>query len=396
MKNRIYKVVGVILILTLLAGCSDRIASKKSSQENDEVVGVDKEKTELIEKYIDQYYYFDVDENKREDAYYNGILQGLDDPYSVYYNEEELKELLEDTEGKYYGIGVSISQHPETNYIEVIKPFKDAPAYNAGIKAGDLIVEVDGEDVSTQKLEMVVNKLRGEGPSEVNIKVYRKSEGEYLFFDVVRDDIVRTYIEYEMLDDGIGYIMIEQFGNNTEKAFDEAITDLEAQGAKGLIVDLRDNPGGTLLSVIKMVDRIIEGGKIVFTKDKNGNITSEYKANDGIETDIPLVVLVNGNSASASEVFSGAIKDHERGKIIGTTTYGKGIVQNIINLGDGTGIKLTIAKYFTPDGNDIHEIGIVPDVEVHVSEEFKNAKEYSKEVDNQLQKAIEELKKEIK
>lgn len=344
-------------------------------------------KVNEINTYIDNYYYFDIDPEVQEESFYDGIMNGLDDPYSVYYTKEEYQDLLEDNSGEYFGVGAVVTQDA-TMKVTVVRPIKGSPAEAAGVKADDVIVEVDGTEITDQELSLVVEMIRGEKGTTAHIKVYRPSEDKYIEFDIQRAEVENVSVDYRMLDNKVGYISVTQFYENTPKEYKEAVEDLEKQGAKGLIVDLRDNPGGLLNAVVEMCAYTLDGGNIVTTKDRNGKVTSSFDDNDDHCIDIPMVVLVNGNSASASEIFAGAMKDTDTAELVGTTTFGKGIVQSILPLSDGTAIKITVSKYFTPGGNDIHEIGIDPDYEVEL-EDRSNAVNLDYEDDLQLQKAEE-------
>lgn len=344
-------------------------------------------KVNEINTYIDNYYYFDIDPEVQEESFYDGIMNGLDDPYSVYYTKEEYQDLLEDNSGEYFGVGAVVTQDA-TMKVTVVRPIKGSPAEAAGVKADDVIVEVDGTEITDQELSLVVEMIRGEKGTTAHIKVYRPSEDKYIEFDIKRAEVENVSVDYRMLDNKVGYISVTQFYENTPKEYKEAVENLEKQGAKGLIVDLRDNPGGLLNAVVEMCAYTLDGGNIVTTKDRNGKVTSSFDDNDDHCIDIPMVVLVNGNSASASEIFAGAMKDTDTAELVGTTTFGKGIVQSILPLSDGTAIKITVSKYFTPGGNDIHEIGIDPDYEVEL-EDRSNAVNLDYEDDLQLQKAEE-------
>ena len=344
-------------------------------------------KVNEINTYIDNYYYFDIDPEVQEESFYDGIMNGLDDPYSVYYTKEEYQDLLEDNSGEYFGVGAVVTQDA-TMKVTVVRPIKGSPAEAAGVKADDVIVEVDGTEITDQELSLVVEMIRGEKGTTAHIKVYRPSEDKYIEFDIQRAEVENVSVDYRMLDNKVGYISVTQFYENTPKEYKEAVEDLEKQGAKGLIVDLRDNPGGLLNAVVDMCAYTLDGGNIVTTKDRNGKVTSSFDDNDDHCIDIPMVVLVNGNSASASEIFAGAMKDTDTAELVGTTTFGKGIVQSILPLSDGTAIKITVSKYFTPGGNDIHEIGIDPDYEVELQDR-SNAVNLDYEDDLQLQKAEE-------
>ncbi|MDE5873113.1 MAG: S41 family peptidase [Lachnospiraceae bacterium] len=407
MKRKKFLIVGTFLAMTLsLAGCSAPNLSmkdnsgRKNAQAEEGKNGKDvsemledkdvQAKVDEINRYIENYYYFDIDPEFQEESFYDGIMNGLDDPYSVYYTKEEYEDLLEDNSGEYFGVGAVVTQDA-TMKITVVRPVKGSPAEAAGIKADDVIVEVDGTEITDQELSLVVEMIRGEKGTTAHIKVYRPSEDKYIEFEIKRAEVENVSVDYRMLDNNVGYISVTQFYENTPKEYKEAVEDLKKQGAKGLIVDLRDNPGGLLNAVVDMCAYTLDGGNIVTTKDRDGKITSSYDDNDDHSIDVPMVVLVNGNSASASEIFAGAMKDTGTAKLVGTTTFGKGIVQSILPLSDGTAIKITVSKYFTPGGNDIHKIGIEPDYEVEL-EDRTNAVNLDYEDDLQLHKAEEVIK----
>jgi len=354
-----------------------------------DVVGRDtNDKLENIEGIIDKYFYFDDDEQAKQDGIIRGYMEGLDDPYSVYYTKEEFDKFMESTEGEYVGVGVQVSQAVETKIITVVKVF-DGPAKEAGIEAEDVITKVNGEDISDQEIDQVVDKIKGQEGTEVTITVYRSSDGKDHDYTMPRRKVENPTVDYKMLADNIGYVEVSSFYEVTGQQFRSAVEDLEAQGMEGMIVDLRGNGGGLLDIAADMLDFLLPAGKIVYTKDKDGNIIGEEDSTDDEQFTKPLVVLVNGYSASASEIFAGAIKDYGIGTLVGTNTFGKGIVQRVFPLDDGSAVKLTIAKYFTPNGNDIHKIGIKPDIEVELDAEAY--KESKGEKDNQLQKGIDTI-----
>lgn len=353
------------------------------------VVGIDtNEKLEEIQDVIDKNFYFEEDNQSVQDGIIKGYMEGLDDPYSVYYTQEEFASFMEDTGGEYVGVGVQVSQNVDTMVITVVKVF-DGPAKDAGIEEDDIITEVNGEDIGTQDIDSVVDKIRGEEGSDVNITVYRSSDAKEHEYTMPRKKVENPTVEYKMLDNNIGYVAVSSFYEVTGDQYINAVKDLESQGMEGLIVDLRDNGGGLLEVAVDMLDYMLPAGKLVYTEDKDGNVTSEYSSTDEEQFTKPLALLVNNYSASASEIFAGAVKDYGTGDLIGTTTYGKGIVQRMFPLGDGSGIKLTIAKYFTPNGNDIHKTGIAPDEEVELDVEAYRDSEGEK--DNQLQAAIDNI-----
>ena len=338
-------------------------------------------KLDFLEKLIDTKFLDKADENKLEEGIYKGLLAGLDDPYSVYYTKEEFNTLKEQTSGVYSGVGVLVSQSTETGVIRAINVFKDSPAMKAGMKDGDIIYKVRDKEVTGEDLNNVVARIKGEKGTKVNINVYRSSEDKYIDMEIIRDEINVPTVEYKMLDKkkGVGYIQITEFEDVTYEQFKKAVNDLKKQGMKSVIFDLRNNPGGGYSVVCEILDDLLPEGTIVYTMDKNGKKVEQ--TSDAECLDIPMVVLQNENSASASEIFSGAIQDFGAGEIVGTQSFGKGIVQSILPLSDGSAVKLTVEKYYTPRGVNIHGKGITPDV---IVEAAKN-----KKTDNQLQKAIE-------
>lgn len=352
-------------------------------------------KLTFLESLVDNYYLDEVDDTAFADGIYKGFMSSLKDPYSTYYTAEEYKALMESSSGVYHGIGATVSQDVKTGVITIVKPFTTGPAYKEGIKPGDIIYKVDGEEVTGLDLTEVVSRMKGKEGTQVTIEIVRTGNLDPLEFVVTRQKINVPTIEHKMLPDKIGYIIISEFDEITVSQFSSAIAELESLGMKGLVVDVRNNPGGLLSSVVKMLDRLLPKGLIVYTEDKNGKRVEEKAINkDKIE--VPVAVIINGNSASASEIFAGAIQDYGIGTVVGTTSYGKGIVQKVFPLSDGTAVKLTISKYFTPKGRNIHGSGIVPDVEVDLLDELKQEVEIPVEKDNQLQEAIRVLKDKIR
>ncbi|MCR5389735.1 MAG: S41 family peptidase, partial [Lachnospiraceae bacterium] len=320
---------------------------------------------------------------------YRGIMEALNDPYAEYYNTEEWIEMQNDTEGIYFGIGAYLMKDLEYLYPRVTGIIDNTPAQEAGLKTDDIIVEVEGEEVYDMSLTDVVNRIRGEEGTKVHLKVIRgadTADREELEFDVERRKVETPTVTSEMKDNNIGYIRISEFDTVTVDQFAEALAEVKGKNAKGLIIDLRDNPGGSLKSVVDIAGMLLPAGKVVYTEDKYGR-QDVYECDGKHEINIPMAVLVNGNSASASEILAGAIKDYKKGTLIGTTTFGKGIVQRIFELKDDSAVKLTVSHYYTPNGNDIHKVGIAPDVEL----EFDREAYEKDETDNQLQKAIEIL-----
>ena len=344
--------------------------------------------------YTELYYYNPVDLEEVQDSMYKGMIDGLGDKYSVYYNEEDYAELQLSTTGQYYGIGAGLTQDLDTMVVSITKVYRGTPSETAGLKNDDIIVSVDGIDGTSMEVSELVKHIRGEAGTTVHLEIYRPSTGEYLSFDVERADITLPSVDYEMMEDGIGYIIIESFETETAHQFEAAVEDLTAQGMKALILDVRSNPGGMINSVVDILDIILPEGLLVYIEDKDGN-RQNYTSSGKTYMDLPLVVLINENSASASEILAGAIKDYEYGTLIGTTTFGKGIVQTIIPLSDGDAVKLTSAKYFTPNGNYIHEVGIDPDIELEYEYLNPEGEVYERQYDNQILKALEVLRQEL-
>lgn len=347
-------------------------------------------KLEEIQALMETYYLEEIDTEQVEDYLYKGAVAGLGDIYAAYYTEEEYQSLIDSTNGSYYGIGVEISQNMSTGIITISRIFEGSPAEEAGLLPGDVIYKIAGQEVTGEDLNKVVSLIKGEEYTTVSVEVARDGQSGYLEFEVERRTIEVPTVESEMLEDNIGYIAITSFDDVTTEQFMTALDTLESQGMEALIVDLRNNGGGLVSSVCAILDRLLPEGLIVYTEDKYGNREEEFSDAENY-FDKPMAVLVNGNSASASEIFAGAIKDYGIGTLVGTTTYGKGIVQKIYPLSDGTAVKLTVSKYYTPNGNNIHGTGIEPDVTVELDEDLMYEVEVPKEEDNQLQAAIEAL-----
>ncbi len=348
------------------------------------------EKLETLEDVVEEYYYKDEDINvdKMIEGMYAGVIDSLDDPYSTYYTREEWQALIADTQGIYYGIGAYVSLDVTTGFAKINGVIAGTPAEEAGLRENDVIYMVDGELTQGYELTQVTAMIKGEEGTTVHLTIYRDGEDDYLDMDIMRRKIESPTVNYEMLDDDVGYIQITEFDEVTADQFAEALAVVKGSGARGLILDLRSNPGGSLPVVVDVARSILPEGMIVYTEDKYGK-REEYTCDGKNELQIPLVVLINGNSASASEILAGAIKDYGKGTLIGTTTFGKGIVQRVLPLTDGTALKLTISSYYTPKGNNIHGIGIDPDIEC----EFDADAYYDEGVDNQFDRAVEEIEK---
>lgn len=349
------------------------------------------QKINLLAATIQSNYYEDIDREDLENGLYQGLFNALD-IYSTYYTAEEYTELYSmEIEGNYCGIGATLTQDMTTMIVEVVSVQKDSPAERAGIQEGDLLVRADEYDATAMELSEFVTHLRGEPGTSVTVEVYRESDEAYHTFDIVRESLEVHSVEAELLENGVGYISISEFIGTTAQHFEAAIDDLEAQGMTSLIIDLRDNPGGLLSSVADCLDRVLPECLLTYTEDKYGN-RSELRADDAESLDIPMVVLINENSASASEIFSAAVQDYNVATLLGTTTYGKGIVQGMQEMSDGSAIKMTTSKYYTPNGVCIHEIGVTPDVELKYEYLGAEGTTYEYQYDNQIQEAMKLLR----
>jgi len=337
------------------------------------------DKVDDVVETLEDNYLEGIDSEALYEEAIRGMVDSIGDPYTSYFTKDEYDSFIEKMEGSYEGIGVVVSYGESEDNIVVVAPFKNSPGEKAGMEPGDEIIQVDGEDVVGMSLDKVVERIKGEKGTDVIITVIR--DDEKIDLTITRDVIEIPTIDYKLMDDNIGYIGMSGFDLITEDQFKEALKDLESQGQDGLIIDLRNNPGGYLHIVYAIVDELLEKGNlVVYTEDRDGN-REELVTETNNSFEKPLVILVNENSASASEILAGAIKDHERGVLVGVTTFGKGLVQRTFNLDDGSAIKVTVSKYYTPNGNYIHGIGIEPDVIVEYDEDS--------ETDNQLDKAID-------
>lgn len=336
---------------------------------------------------ISAYYYDDVDQQKAAEGLYAGLVDSLEDPYSCYFTKEEYQDYLNSSNGTYYGIGVVLTQNIQTGEISVTRVYDSSPAKEAGLKAGDVFVSADDFQAEGADVSEFASHVKGDEGTTVELTVLR--DGKEKTFTVERRKVEIPTVEHQMLQGNTGYIQILEFDEVTAEQFDAALKDLRKQKMTSLIVDLRDNPGGMVTSVTDILDTILPEGLLVYTQDKDGK-KKEYNS-DKNELNLPLAVLVNENSASASEIFAGAVKDYGYGTIIGTTTFGKGIVQVLTPLSDGSAIKVTTAKYFTPKGNYIHGVGIEPDVELEFKYGGDEEEEYDIMKDNQVLKALDIL-----
>lgn len=354
---------------------------------------------EMLKGLIDENFLFDYEEKDLYDGSLKGMFANLGDPYTQYYTKEEFSKLMESIDGRYKGIGVLVQASKE-GLIKVVQVFDDSPAKEAGMKAGDYVTKVEGKEFTADQMEEAVALMKGDEDTTVNITIKRitddKPEGEDIDLAVDRRDVrVDTVDESIKEVDGkkIGYIHIKSFDDVTKEDFDKSYKKLKDGGIEGLVLDLRNNPGGSLDVCLDIADKFLDEGTIVTTKDKKGNVVTEES--DAEKDDIPMTVLVNENSASASEILSGALKDRKRAKVIGQKTFGKGIVQKLFPLNDGSGAKITISEYHTPSGAKINKVGVSPDIEATNDNPDLEIKEENLDKDSQYQKALEELLKEM-
>ena len=379
MKKKIFALCAVLILLSGMVVMTGRAAglmdffTKKSEE-----VTISKEEYERLSRYakmdqilqyIEMYYYQEPDVDAMIENATRGLMYGLDDPYSFYYNEAEWAEMWDDDEGEYAGVGLLLQGSAKDLSVTVIRVFKDTPSERAGIKKGDQLVRVEDIEVNMYSMQNAVNVMRGAVDEIVEIEVLR--DGEYLTFQIPRAIIHVNRIEYAMMDGDVGYIALYEFAGESQREFSEAFQDLKSQGAKALIVDLRDNGGGWVDAAVDVADLFVGKNVLVYTEDRYGNREEEKTQSDTAD-DIPLVFLVNENTASASEILSGSLHDLGRATIVGTQTYGKGIIQAVIPLGDSNdGFQMTIAQYFLPSGAKVHKEGITPDIIVEMPEDLQ-------------------------
>ncbi len=369
----------IMALLMGLSGCGVRFYTQFARGDKGQEEQVDA-KIQELNKYIDQYYLFDYEEEDVENGIYKGLMAGLGDIYTGYYTPEEYASFMESSNGTYSGIGAMLSQDYNTGIITVVRAFEGSPAAEAGMQTDDILYKVEGEEVTGKDLSLVVADLKGEEGTEVTLSILRGTDEMELTME--RRNIQVPTVEYRMETDQIGYISISEFDDVTQEQFMSALEALEGQGMKDLIIDLRNNGGGLVDVTCAILDRLLPEGMIVYTEDKYEE-RQEQISDAEHYFEGKMAVLVNGNSASASEIFAGAIKDYGVGTLIGTQTFGKGIVQSLFPLSDGSAIKITVSRYYTPAGNNIHEVGIEPDIVLEFDKEAEG--------DNQLEKAIEVL-----
>lgn len=397
-KNRIYKIIMIVAIAVFLTFMVTSISlytyfvnnpisiTSKSSSSSKDIAGTLQKYKEIIDKY----YLGDVDEEKLKEGAIKGYIEGLGDPYTEYISADEMEDYLSDTMGNFVGIGIYMVKNTEKGKIQVLVPIKGSPAEKAGIQAGDLILTVDGVDYSADEMTIASNKIKGEEGTTVTIEVLRGTETKK--YELKREKVKVNQVEGKVLSNNIGYINFTSFDETTADDFKAKFEELNKQGIKSLIIDLRNNGGGIVDQALQIADYVADKDSVLlYEVDKNNKETVKKAKTDPI-INMPIIILTNENTASASEILAGALKDLGKAKTVGTTTYGKGVIQQILKLSDGSGLKVTIEEYQTPNRNKIHKIGIAPDEEVKLPDSVTNVLNVTQSEDTQLQKAIEMLK----
>ena len=384
--------VGSSAVTMLLTGSSGFAGSRAITDEELEIIERYSRLEEVRQTIMDNYY-IEVEEETLVQGAIDGMLASLDDPYTFYYTVDDMIDRQESTTGEYRGVGMSVQMDGE-GAINVVRVFTGSPAEAAGILAGDKLVAIEGEylNIQTAKdLDEAVSRIRGSVGTDVNLTIMR--DGEEIEFSVTRGDVSINYVEYELIGD-IGYVRIYEFESTTADDFRKALAYFRESNVRGMVIDLRDNPGGLLTSVVDIADELLPKGRVIYTEDRAGNVSSYYSSDD--HWDIPLVVMVNGNSASASEILAASVQDYDRGQVVGTTSYGKGIVQLMLTYPDGAGMQYTESRYFTPSGRSIHGVGVEPDVVVEMDDDYDaSVRGVNIENDNQLEEALKVLEDEI-
>lgn len=391
MKNKeYYKGFLMGAAVVLLLGCGGYYALGLQDSILSDPVFISK--LRYLEKLIDEYYLEEAAEEALEEGVYAGILTGLSDPYSCYYTAEQYQSEMAGTEGSYVGIGILMQKDPQG--VLVVECYEGSSGEQAGLKAGDIIRSIDGTDLTALDLEETAALIRETEAKEVDLTIYRESTQTEMQMTIPIRDVELKSVFPEMLTDTVGYIRISEFSGVTDRQYQTAFEELKEQGMEKLVVDLRDNPGGMLTSVCSILDEILPEGLLVYTEDKYGN-KEEIRSDSECPLSVPMAVLVNKGSASAAEIFAGAVQDYEAGVIVGMPTYGKGVVQSVRTLSDGSAVKLTVSRYYTPNGNDIHEVGITPDIKAEPDAALSGQQKISHEEDVVLQEALKILEKTV-
>ena len=397
--QRIYKIIMLVILTAFITFMVTSLSMYTYFKQNPTLQFVEGEKSDIdtylskIKTAIDKNFLWQdkIDEEKLKDGAIKGYVEGLGDKYTEYISKDEMKKFTEDINGSFVGIGIYMIADESSGKIIVYHPIPDSPADKAGIKAGDIIASVNGVEYSYDDFNTIADHIKGEVGTKVKLVIER--DGKKLDFEIVREKIETNPITSKMLEKNIGYLNLPSFDKDVSKKLKEKIDDLIEKGAKSLILDLRNNGGGMVDECTEITDFFLDKDKIIMTtKDKKGNVQKSVTKNKKLY-EIPLVILVNENTASASEILTGALKDNNRTKVIGTKTYGKGVIQSVFNLSDGSGLKITTAEYFTPNGIEINKKGITPDIQVKLPDTVKSVYSVEEKDDTQLKKAVEELSK---
>ena len=397
-RFKVYKIIMLVVLVAFITffvtsigmyqyfttdGFGKRAVAK--AKESEEIV----ETLDQYRRIIDKYYLGDIDEEKLKEGAISGYIEGLGDEYTEYISKKDMADYMADTMGNFVGVGIYMVQDTETNRIMVLSPIKGGPAQKAGLQPGDYIISVDGVEYSGQQMTEASNNIKGEEGTTVKIEILRGNET--LNFELTRENIKVNPVEGEVLEDDIGYITFSSFDEGTADEFKSKFEELQGQGITSLIIDLRNNGGGIVDEALNIANYILDKDSVILYEVNKSNEEEVEKTTDDPIINMPIVVLTNGNTASSSEILAGALKDHGKATIVGTKTYGKGVIQQIITLSDGSGLKITSEKYLTPNRTEINKVGIEPDEEVELPDSVTNVLNVERSEDTQLQKAIEVL-----
>ena len=391
-RYKVYKIIMLMVIVAFITFLVTSIGMQEYFYGNNNKEGTNEIVSEInnYRKIIDKYYLGEVDEEKLKEGAIKGYIEGLEDPYTEYISKEDMQDYLEDTMGNFVGIGIYMVQDTEENKIMVLSPIKNSPAEKAGIQPGDYIIKINDVEYKGEQMTEASNKIKGEEGSTVKIEIQRKEE--ILTFEIKRENIIVNPVEGKVLENNIGYIAFSSFDEETAKEFKNKYEELSKQGITSLIVDLRNNGGGIVNVALDIAEYFApKGSVLLYEVDKNNNEEIKKSENEPI-INMPVIILTNENTASSSEILAGALQDLGIAKIVGTKTYGKGVIQEVLSLPDGSGIKITTEKYLTPNKREINKVGIQPDVEVELPETVDNILNVEEKDDTQLQKAVEMLK----
>ncbi|MBM7561939.1 S41 family peptidase [Fusibacter tunisiensis] len=403
MKKKTAILIGLLLVITTAAttffvttfiqiDLGDKVVISRKDLEDFRSFYGTYESVEDLKSYIEENYYLEVEESLLIDGMKQGLFDVLEDPYSLYMDSEEFQSYMESSTGEYAGIGLYLTPN-DKDQIEVVSPIEDTPADSVGLLAKDVITGVNGVSYTAEQMDEAIKQIKGEPGTSITLTIYRPSQNKSFDVEIERAWIDIKVVKARMLDSEIGYLRLTTFDENSAREFDENAKDLISQGAKGIVLDLRQNPGGYLSQTVKIADAMLGKALIVYTEGRNGD-NGTYES-DARKYDVNWVVLIDQGSASASEILTGALKDHGQATIVGTTTFGKGVVQVVVPHEGDSGFKLTTSQYFTPSGAYIHGVGIEPDVFIELDEGYYEIEEPTDEDDNQLMKALEIIKEQL-